>query len=289
MKDYGLRVYEHGLQVHADGRLRGKAGPGPVFIVGRPMPEGRRPRRIAGFTRPSQRRLEFLAANVAGGFKTHLTLTYHANLAEWENDWVRNGRIAQRSKADLNRFLSCMRGALGGYLWVQEFQRRGVVHYHVLSEREVDEARAKVAWCRATGELDDAASIRYAVRVQAVGTADERKARAYLSRYLGKSRQKVLPAGVEAAGRWWGRSRGLALVPRVEVVVCEAGTVDVRGGCAQVVRCVRKYLSRQFGWKFRGGAFVNWGGELSAKVERMVGALRAFFGVEREGECHEGL
>ncbi len=289
VKDYGLRVYGHGLHLHGDGRLRGKAGSGRVFIVPPPKIVRGGLRRVAAFSRPSQRRFEFVAANVTGGFRTHLTLTYHANLVEWEDDGARNGRIAQRSKADLNRFLSCLRAALGRYLWVQEFQRRGVVHYHVLCEREVDEARATVAWCRATGEMDDAAAIRHAVRVQAVGVADEAKARAYLSRYLGKRRQKLLPAGVESAGRWWGRSRGLALVPRVEVIVCEAKTVHVHAGCARVVRCVRKYLTRQFGWKYRGGTLVDWGGQLSAKVAGMVETLRLFFGVEWKGERHEGL
>jgi hypothetical protein len=87
---------------------------------------------IRGFSRGSRRRLEFVAANLEARFQTLVTLTYHANVERWEDDAERNRRVVLRSKRDLNRFLSCLRGEFGQYLWVQEFQQRGVVHYHVL-------------------------------------------------------------------------------------------------------------------------------------------------------------
>jgi hypothetical protein len=90
------------------------------------------------------RNLAFVAANAGVEFRSHLTLTYHAVNESWEDDQGRNRRIVNRSKRDLNRFLKAMRPQLGAYLWVQECQERGVIHYHLLAERDVFEPEAKL-------------------------------------------------------------------------------------------------------------------------------------------------
>ena len=272
MEDYGLQVFAHGLVLHGMGRSSQFDPDAAEEQVGR---RGQ----IAGHSRSSQRRLEFVAANLAGEFRSLLTLTYHAEIEAWEDDEARNARIAGRSKRDLNRFLSALRPELGDYLWVQEFQRRGVVHYHVLCVGEVGDERASVAWCRATDALSDADAVRYAAKVEPI--AEERRARGYVGRYVGKARQKVLPPGVERAGRWWGRSRGLALVPVDEVVSRERETGFRRSAGIRIVRGVRRYLSKAFGFKFRGGAVVDWGGTLAGKVRHLVRRLRAFYGSPR--------
>jgi hypothetical protein len=92
-----------------------------------------------------------------------------------------------------------MRRELGAYLWVQEFQVRGVVHYHALCEGEVSEERVALSWCRATEELDDAAALKHATKVDRVES--QSSAKWYLARYIGKARQKLLPAGVEDGWR----------------------------------------------------------------------------------------
>jgi hypothetical protein len=217
-----------------------------------------------------------VAANVGGSFRTHLTLTYHAVAIEAEDERARNLRIARRAKRDLNRFLSSMRRALGRYLWVMEFQKRGVVHFHALCEHETEQARVAFAWCRATEELGDVHAAQHAALVEAV--RDERAARNYVGRYLGKVEQKALPPGVAAAGRWWGRSRGLQLVVLEEVLTCEAGCdVPVPAG-VRTVRSVRRWLSGELGWKFRGGAFVSWGDRLTGRLVLVVRELREFYG-----------
>jgi hypothetical protein len=43
----------------------------------------------------------------------------------WEDDAARSGRIACRSKRDLNRFLAAMQRELGAYLWIQELEFPG--------------------------------------------------------------------------------------------------------------------------------------------------------------------
>lgn len=104
-------------------------------------------------------------------------------------------------KRDLHRFLNCIRPEVGAYCWIQEFQKRGAIHFHALFEAPITASRAALAWCRATGQLDDPHAMAHAVRVRAVD--DQTAARRYLVRYFGKAGQKQLPAGVERAGRFW--------------------------------------------------------------------------------------
>jgi len=104
---------------------------------------------IKGLSKSSFRRLQLVALNAAGVFASHVTLTYHALTETWETDRDRNRRIVQQSKADMHRFLMCLRGELGEYIWVQEFQERGVIHYHLLCTEPVSQERASDAWARA--------------------------------------------------------------------------------------------------------------------------------------------
>lgn len=275
MRNYGVELYRYGAHFHGDGRHRWRGL--PPWLAIKSMRGERGPRgAIRSFTDASRRRLDFIAANGAAVFRSLLTLTYHAEAESWEGDEARNRRVVERSKADLNRFLQRMRGELGPYLWVQEFQSRGVVHYHLLSEGEPDPDKVGLAWCRATGELDDVAAMRHAVKVDRLRS--ERGARDYLGRYLGKGRQKSLPPGVEAAGRWWGRSRSLELAKLDEIVT--GGAKDWRSDRAsqQVVRCLRRYVGKVFGGKFRGGMFVDRGGALSARLVELAARLRSYFG-----------
>lgn len=156
---------------------------------------------------------------------------------------------------------------------------RGVLHYHVLCVGPVDQERATLAWCRATGELDDVHAFRHAVRVETI--REQGAARAYLGRYLGKARQKELPPGVANSGRWWGRSRGLRLAPLVEIVGCEQRDCDPVPSGVRIVRTLRRWLSRELGWKFRGGRFVSWGDELAPRLVKAADELIAFYGMPR--------
>src|SRR5207302_2774964 len=79
---------------------------------------------IKGWSKSSFRLLQLVALNADGVFASHVTLTYHALTESWETDQDRNRRIVLQSKADMHRFLMCLRNELGEYLWVQEFQER---------------------------------------------------------------------------------------------------------------------------------------------------------------------
>ncbi len=54
-----------------------------------------------------------------------------------EDDRARNQRIVRRSKVDLHRFIVRLGDELGRCVWIQEFQVRGVLHYHMLCENSV--------------------------------------------------------------------------------------------------------------------------------------------------------
>jgi hypothetical protein len=279
MTDYGVQIFRYGVVLHGDGRKRKKSAFGGTYLVPQERSQSHYRGPVRAMSRDSQRRLEFVSANLEGRFHSLLTLTYHAESGEWEADHARNRRIVVRSKKDLNRFLSCMRKELGAYLWVQEFQTRGVVHYHVLCTGEVAEERAALAWCRATGELRDIHAMRHAVKVEQIET--DRAARGYVGRYVGKARQKCLPDGVEGAGRWWGRSRSLNLVMLDEVVSGEQGMKHAIPEGARITRVLRKYISKKFKRKFRGGMFLDWGGDLAAKLNAMSVVLKGYYGTPR--------
>jgi hypothetical protein len=275
LKDHGLRIYSGGFVLHGDRRRRYWSKQGVEEIVKLEYKRGGRRGRVKAFSEASRKRLELIAASAGIEFRSMLTLTYHAKSEAWEDDAARNGRIVARSKRDLNRFLTTLRRELGAYLWVQEFQARGVLHYHVLCERVVEESRASLAWCRATDALDDAAALKHAVKVESI--QGEKSARWYLGRYLGKGRQKLLPAGVEAGKHWWGRSRSMKLRVLAELVVLPEGETVPRPTAARVVRCLRRFLSGELGFRYRGGAVVDWNGELSRRAASLVAPLVTFF------------
>lgn len=273
---YGIRVFRNGVELRGDGRLRFRRSRpsewGPEYAI---RSHGRRGS-VGGWSEASARRLAFIAANLDSTFQSLLTLTYRARTEAWESDAERNRRVIRRSQADRHRFLRCLADELGRYLWVREFQTRGVVHYHAITEREMSQERVTEAWCRATGQLEDEAVLRHGVRVDAIWS--QGGALSYLARYLGKERQKQLPAGVEGAGRWWGRSRSLKLATLEEVIWLDRSEGVRRLPELRIVRVLRRYVSKCTRRPYRGGAFLDYGGRLSARLREMVGTLRAYYG-----------
>jgi len=217
-----------------------------------------------------------VALNADGVFASHVTLTYHALTEAWETDQDRNKRIVRQSKEDMHRFLMCLRGELGEYIWVQEFQERGVIHYHLLCTKPVTQERTSVAWARASRQEHDAAVRKHGVMVQDVRS--ERGARSYLGRYIGKETQKHLPKGVEGAGRWWSRSRGLKVVVLEECFWLNTDDGIKHPRELRVCRSVRKYLSKKFKFKYRGGVVFDFGGERLASLPAVMEQLRAYYG-----------
>ena len=280
MSNYGLQVYPAGVVLYRDGRRFGWGpdGFGPQKEVA-PVRGDRRA--ISGWSEASQRRFEFIAANCAAVFRSFITLTYRAVSESWEDDHGRNLRVVKRSKKDLNRFRTTLRRELDAHLWVQEFQQRGVLHYHLLCEGEPSEERCSRVWLKATGEWRDEYAQRVAVKVE--HAEKEQSLRGYLGRYIGKGPQKVLPPGIEGAGRWWGRSRGLKLAMLRQIVthLPEGGNMRQESVC--LLRSFRRWLSGEVGHKVRSGVYIDWRRERSARAVRVVDELMAFYLRELSG------
>jgi hypothetical protein len=268
---YGLEVFPQGFAFHE----RGASGRRGRNTVG----GGRAA--VREFSGASRKRLEMVAANGGAEFRSLVTLTYHARAETWESGEKVNRRIAARSKEDLSRFIDCVRRELGAYLWVMEFQKRGVVHFHLLCAGEPSAERCTLAWVRATGELDDAAAVQYAVQIERI--EHERVARWYVGRYLGKGKQKQLPEGVVYAGRWWATSRGLELIRLREVVTSTREHPALDRVAVRVVRAIRRWLSRKLGFRVRSGKFLDWGGKKSAAAAEMIDRLVEYFGRDGGG------
>ncbi len=274
---YGVAVYPRGVEVHVDGRHRVRGPLGvrefkPLFPT-KSAPRGL----IEGFTRSSKRRLAWLLANAPTDFALHVTLTYHARVDESDGAQVerRNRELVERAKTDLNRFLVAIRGEAGRYVWIQEFQKRGAIHFHLLIEHAVDERRLALAWCKATGQLHDPQALEHSVKANPV--EDQTAARKYLIKYFGKGGQKVLPAGVQRAGRYWGASRTLRVDPLVQVLSAELKARRHDRIALQIVRIVRRYVTRKVGFKWRSGRLVFWTADMPGRLEAMVQQLRAHY------------
>jgi hypothetical protein len=276
IEGYGMRVFRNGIDFRSDRRKRLGSKAFKHIIDERRRPAAAYRGEIKAFSRASQRRLAFVFANVGTPLRSLITLTYHAVAESWEDDGARNQRIVKRSKADLNRFLTAMRPQLGPYLWVQEFQARGVVHYHMVCEQEVSEAEVRLVWCRAIDALDDAYARKYGAKVDVI--RKEGQVRKYLGSYVGKLRQKLLPLGVEGAGRWWGASRSIRLVVLSELVSCELKGRKPKVAETRTVRCIRRFISRLVGFDFKGGVLIDWKGETCQRVSRALVQLSAFYG-----------
>ncbi len=276
MQNYGVQVYPAGMVFHSNMRPRIVEVNGEVRLASWGARRGGERGAIRALSATSRKRLEFIAANAATGFRTVVTLTYHGLRRPGESVGERNARLAAETKRDLNRFLTCVRKDVGRYVWVQEFQARGVVHYHVLCEGTPTRERLSLAWLRATGELEDRAAERHAVRVDTV--EDQRDVRWYVGRYLGKARQKSLPDGVELGGRWWGRSRGVELQVLREVVTQETGEIEARRLEARAVRSLRRWLSGKLRFRVRSGTFVDWRDRFATSAVEVLDQLQAFYG-----------
>lgn len=93
-------------------------------------------------------------------------------------------------------------GAKHSAFWFLEFQERGAPHYHIFTNRPVSSNWCSETWYRIVGSKD--------ARHFRAGTRCEKLARgragtiSYASKYAAKQAQKLVPAGFENVGRFWG-------------------------------------------------------------------------------------
>ena len=205
---YGLRVFPFGIELRTDGRRSGwRRKQWPGWLKKR---EGElvyvRPRGlIRAYSPASAKRLAMLVANSGAEFQRFITLTYHGVPLAGESAGKRNRRLVANSKRDLHRFLVVMRDELGRYIWVQEFQTRGAVHFHLLCEGTVSPERVTEAWLRAIGSLGDTAAHLHGVKCEPIRDQRQAGSTSAITSSGKGARQRGI---VRESGRSPGRSRG---------------------------------------------------------------------------------
>lgn len=167
------------------------------------------------FSDKSRRRLRFLVMNATPELVSQFCMTYHEQTYEAY-------RSAERCKADLNAFLVALRrhDRSIGYLWLLEFQSRGVVHFHLFltvpPSPELHEFLADT-WHR-IAEPESPEHLAWH-RHESNFIPWEMRSGSYVCKYLDKAAQKKVPEHFTWVGRFWGSSRGL--VPPPDVITRE--------------------------------------------------------------------
>lgn len=161
---------------------------------------------ITSFSDKSKRNLRFLAGNTSVPLISQFCLTYHrtcpdgATVKKHLNSWLT--RIKQR----FPEFK---------FLWVLEFQTRGVPHFHVWTNMPHDLPGLRnffaVAWNRIS-EPDNEQHLAFHKHKKNF-IAWEMYNASYACKYLDKECQKHVPVGFLGVGRFWGNSRGLLATP----------------------------------------------------------------------------
>lgn len=188
---------------------------------------------VDGFSEASKRRLRRVASEAGDSLVSQFCLTYH--LSDPDGETV---------KRHLNTWLTWLRRRVPGikYLWVLEFQRRGVPHFHVFLSVDIhsdNKLHADMAkkWHAITCEEDKA---HLNVHLNAknwirwdMGTGS------YVCKYIDKQNQKNVPDYFGWVGRFWGSSR--SLMPKPDVY----DTHEMRAICGQNVDKARIGVARE--------------------------------------------
>lgn len=173
--------------------------------------------------------LAFVVAATEVEFHSMLTLTYG-------DPYPVDGQVC---KAQLNTLLTTLRNTTPdfSYLWVIEFQQRGALHYHILTnvnspgklQREsVAYKWARISspsrWSSNTSEAINEAYIANTYKVHKHKKAWETLREAdgaakYMTKYALKAEQKVVPESFSNVGRYFGYSRNVVTSARQPVTM----------------------------------------------------------------------
>lgn len=206
-----LAVYRGGYKVLRSNKLQG-----------RPIRGDRK--RIQGLSMRSLSNLVLTVQSVPDSvlFRSMLTLSYGPEFPT----------SVQKSKRNLDSVLSWLGRCFGEfqeYVWFMEFQKRGAIHYHVITTVPVNDKRRSMFakyWVDVLGYQDwpynricdrklfHVKQSTYNVAVHP-GTWQELRsidgAKRYITKYVTKPEQKKPPFWLEGTGRFWGRSDNIKL------------------------------------------------------------------------------
>jgi hypothetical protein len=171
----------------------------PVRYIPEPEKEKRKAKRskINEFSKRSAKRLRHIVRNSEDTWKAFVTLTYPEN-------FPCDGR---ETKSHLNSFLQWLGRRRGiKFIWVLEFQLRGAPHYHILVSDYIPLTELSERWYKIVGSGDEK-HLKAGTQIQSIKS--KRHLYGYLSSYIKKLHQKLVPKEFENVGRFWGASRNL--------------------------------------------------------------------------------
>lgn len=168
---------------------------------------------ILSFSLKSKRRLKFNAGNAFPALISQFGMTYHKTSPD-----------GKTVKDHLNTFLTALRRNYpeAKYLWILEFQTRGIPHFHLFLNLSVETKGLHKfladTWNRIT-EPENKTHLKFHKHKNSF-IAWEMGSASYLCKYLDKEHQKAVPEGFTGVGRFWGNSRSLVPEP-VEIEMSE--------------------------------------------------------------------
>jgi len=161
---------------------------------------------ILSFSTASKRRLKFTASNAFPELVSQFGMTYHKTSPD--------GRTI---KNHLDTFLKALRHKYSSakYLWILEFQTRGVPHYHLFLTLPHDTPGLHKFMAETWHRIAEPGSREHLRFHQHKRNfiAWDMGSGSYLCKYLDKEHQKAVPVGFTGVGRFWGSSRGLVPPP----------------------------------------------------------------------------
>lgn len=233
-----IEVYPRGLRLFHQGQSQA-----PEF-------SGKR-KEIQSFSEASKRRLRWAASNAFPVLTSQFGMTYHNSFPD--------GRTV---KAHLHRFLVRLQASFPcGYLWILEFQKRGVAHVHLFLTlaQETPGLHDFMArtWNR-IAEPGDGAHLSVHLHERNFISWDMGSG-AYLCKYLDKAHQKAVPVDFTGVGRFWAASRGLVPPPDVLERFTDA---DIRIVCKHHEKSLRGFKWKsaarrsRFSYRLPNGATI---------------------------------
>jgi hypothetical protein len=152
--------------------------------------------KITSFTPSSRANLEKYCRSIPKDrFLVFITLTYKVE----PTSPAESKRHLDNFINELKRVKKRSKNVSG--LWIQEYQERGVVHYHIWFSHFVKYQWIQAVWNRVSGQ--EAGTPSTDIKQWKTYTASG--LRSYAVKYANKEAQKELPKHIKFSGRWWGK------------------------------------------------------------------------------------
>ncbi|MFA4829203.1 MAG: hypothetical protein WC855_13345 [Thermodesulfovibrionales bacterium] len=200
---------------------------------------------IINFSWRSAKRLKFIVRNTQDLWKNLIDLTYPAN-------YPCDGKT---TKDHLNVFLQYLRRKGIKYIWRFEFQQRGAPHYHILVSGFVPKEEIAERWYNIVGSGDER-HLQAGTSINAIRSL--RHLFGYLTNYMLKPEQSIVPHEFMNVGRFWGASRGILVYEAYQ-------RLGHYYRLSRMIKLIRKWNIahlRGFGikWKWKGQGFIAYDG-----------------------------